>query len=170
LPCIFESTQPCPGMVFRKNMGAVLAGGRPPPFVLVPPAVWCPPAAPPRCCVPPCGGRVPRLLPPLRWALAPCAGAPPLCCGPDRDHCYHMSIFLFFFNTDITGRIYQATAFNQNLSAWVSAAANPNASASPFRISQQLKRALTRKKKIAIYLSEAKGSKLTHVSCRLASP
>jgi len=35
-----------------------------PPCVLVPPAVWCPPAAPPRCCVPPCGGRVPRVLPP----------------------------------------------------------------------------------------------------------
>jgi len=114
--------------------------------VLVPPAVLCPPAPPPRGDVSPCGGRllhplrwvlvlfvVPpcggRLLPPsplrwvlvlfvvppcggrllpsppavdsgvvccaplrwalaaslLRWILAPCAGAPPRCCGPDRD-------------------------------------------------------------------------------------
>jgi len=61
-----------------------VGGWEGPPCVLVPPAVWCPPAAPPRCCVPPCGGRVP----PLRWVLAPCAGAPLRCCGPDRDHCY----------------------------------------------------------------------------------
>jgi len=24
----------------------------------------------------------------MRWVLAPCAGSPPRCCGPDRDHCY----------------------------------------------------------------------------------
>ena len=148
----------------------LLAGGRDPPVCWCHPRCGAPLRAPHSVVCSLVVGACPVCCPPLRWALAPCAGAPPLCCGPDRDHCYHMSIFLFFFNTDITGRIYQATAFNQNLSAWVSAAANPNASASPFRISQQLKRALTRKKKIAIYLSEAKGSKLTHVSCRLASP
>ena len=42
----------------------LVGGWEGPPCVLVPPAVWCPPAAPPRCCVPPCGGRVPRVLPP----------------------------------------------------------------------------------------------------------
>jgi len=56
--------------------------------VLVPPAVWCPPAGPPRCCVPPVVGACPVCYPPLWWVLAPCAGAPPRCCGPDRDHCY----------------------------------------------------------------------------------
>jgi len=33
-------------------------------------------------------GACPVCCPPLRWVLAPCAGAPPRCCGPDRDHCY----------------------------------------------------------------------------------
>jgi len=46
--------------------------------VLVPPAVWCPPAGPPRCCVSPCGGRVPRVLPP------PCGGFLPRVLGPPR--------------------------------------------------------------------------------------
>ena len=55
---------------------------------------WCPPrcGAPlrsPRGVVcPPVVGACPVCCPPLRWALAPCAGAPPRCCGPDRDHCY----------------------------------------------------------------------------------
>jgi len=48
--------------------GSVGGWEGPAPCVLVPPAVWCPPAAPPRCCVPPC----------VWWACAPCA-APP--CG-----------------------------------------------------------------------------------------
>ena len=57
----------------------LLAGGGSPPV----PVCGCPPrcGAPlraPRGVVPPCGGRVPRVLPPpLRWVLAPCAGAPP---------------------------------------------------------------------------------------------
>jgi len=36
------------------------------------------------CCVPPCGGRVPRACaaPPLRWVLALYAGAPPAVLWP----------------------------------------------------------------------------------------
>jgi len=59
--------------------------------VLVPPAVWCPPAGPPRCCVPPCGGRVSRVLPPpaVVGSCPVCWCPPPaVLCDPDRDHCY----------------------------------------------------------------------------------
>jgi len=56
--------------------------------VLVPPAVWYPPTPPLRCCVPPCGGRVPRVLPPPALSSCPVCWCPPRCCGPDRDHCY----------------------------------------------------------------------------------
>jgi len=45
---------------------------------VVPRGVVCPPVV----------GACPVCCPPLWWALAPCAGAPPRCCGPDRDHCY----------------------------------------------------------------------------------
>jgi len=55
----------------------VLAGGRDPPVC------WCPPRCgaplrPPRgvVCVPPCGGRVPRVLPP------PAVGSCPMCWSP----------------------------------------------------------------------------------------
>ena len=47
--------------------------------MLVPPAVWCPPAGPPRCCVPPCGGRVPRVLP---RCPPPAVGSCPVCWCP----------------------------------------------------------------------------------------
>jgi len=57
--------------------------------VLVPPAVWCPPAVPPRCCVPPCGGRVPRVLPPPAVGSCPVCWCPPAVLWPrPRDHCY----------------------------------------------------------------------------------
>ena len=55
---------------------------------------WCPPRCgaplrPPRGVVcPPVVGACPVCCPPLWWVLALCAGAPPRCCGPDRDHCY----------------------------------------------------------------------------------
>jgi len=60
-------------MVRNANVG----GWEGPPCVLVPPAVWCPPAAPPRCCVPPCGGRVPRVLPPPCGGFLPRVLVPP---------------------------------------------------------------------------------------------
>jgi len=49
-----------------------------------------PPCGPPAvlCAPPPVVGACPVCCPPLRWALAPCAGAPPQGCVPDRDHCY----------------------------------------------------------------------------------
>ena len=66
----------------------LLAGGRDPPVC------WCPPRCgaplrPPRGVVcPPVVGACPVCCPPLQWVLAPCAGAPLRCCGPNRDHCY----------------------------------------------------------------------------------
>ena len=65
-------------------VGGVLAGGRNSPVccVLVPPAVWCPPAGPPRCCVPPCGGRVPRVLPPPAVGSCPVCWCPPAVLWP----------------------------------------------------------------------------------------
>ena len=65
-----------------------MTGGRDPPVC------WCPrrggaPLRPPRGVVcPPVVGACPVCCPLLRWVLAPCAGAPLRCCGPDRDHCY----------------------------------------------------------------------------------
>jgi len=71
----------------------MLAGGRDPPLCAGDPhGVVLPPCGPPAvlcaplwwarapCAAPPCGGFLPRVL------MAD--GAPPRCCGPDRDHCY----------------------------------------------------------------------------------
>jgi len=59
-----------------------------------PPVCWCPPwcgaplRAPRGVVCPPVVGACPVCCPPLRWVLAPYAGAPPRCCGPDQDRCY----------------------------------------------------------------------------------
>ena len=58
----------------------IVGGWEGPPCVLVPPAVWCPPAGPPRCCLPPCGGRVPR----VPCAAPPCGGFLPRVLVPPR--------------------------------------------------------------------------------------
>jgi len=79
---------PFAGPLFHPSGGQPVSGWEGPPCVLVPPVVWCPPAGPPRCCVPPCGGRVPRVLPPLAVGSCPVCWCPPRCCGPDQDHCY----------------------------------------------------------------------------------
>ena len=74
-----------------------VGGWEAPPCVLVPPVVWYPPAPPLRCCAP------------LWWVLAPCAGAPPRCCGPDPDHCYDrreataLDAFIRSLHGDTTG-------------------------------------------------------------------
>jgi len=60
----------------RTRGGGSVGGWEGPPCVLVPPAVWCPSAPPPRCCVPPCDGRVPCVLPP------PAVGSCPVCWCP----------------------------------------------------------------------------------------
>ena len=68
----------------KKNKDVMTIVGRweGPPCVLVPPAVWCPPAGPPRCCVPPCGGCVPRVLPPLAVGSCPVCWCPPAVLWP----------------------------------------------------------------------------------------
>ena len=66
----------------------VLAGGRDPPVCWCPPRCGAPLRAPRGVVCPPVVDACPVCCPPLRWVLAPCAGAPPRCCGPDRDHCY----------------------------------------------------------------------------------
>ena len=65
-----------------------MAGGKDPPVCWCPPRCGAPLRAPRGVVCPPMVGACPVCCPPLRWALAPCAGAPPRCCGPNRDHCY----------------------------------------------------------------------------------
>ena len=66
----------------------MLAGGRDPPVCWCPQRCGAPLWAPRGVVCPPVVDACPVCCPPLRWALAPCAGPPPRCCGPDRDHCY----------------------------------------------------------------------------------